>query len=228
MRKLLTMMVLMLAITISTAAKHDAKVQVKSSPASTQITVSSADTMIEMEDSLDSASIAVVSPSVNGELDQEDLKELKEAFGASGTVAGVVAVVAIVFGTLFLIAPLLIIGLVCYFIFRKREPKSTSTPNNAASGYAASQQESAQQPTQQSATANQPTPQPTAHKSVHDEQWSKGVMNVCTGIGVAIFLYFLTDSTALASIGVLIACIGVGKIIVARHYEKDDALNEQD
>ena len=44
---------------------------------------------------------------------------------------------------------------------------------------------------------------------------SKGIKNAFLGIGLAIMLWCFTENTGVASIGILILCIGLGQIVVA-------------
>lgn len=44
---------------------------------------------------------------------------------------------------------------------------------------------------------------------------SKGIKNAFLGIGLAIMLWCFTENTGVASIGMLILCIGLGQIVVA-------------
>ena len=45
---------------------------------------------------------------------------------------------------------------------------------------------------------------------------SKGIKNICLGIGLGVFLWFLTHEMEIAAIGFLIFCMGVGQVIIAR------------
>lgn len=49
----------------------------------------------------------------------------------------------------------------------------------------------------------------------NNETLTKGIKDICLGIGLAVFLWLLTDVEAIAAIGFLIFCMGVGKVIIA-------------
>ena len=44
---------------------------------------------------------------------------------------------------------------------------------------------------------------------------TKGIRNICLGIGLGVFLWFLTDEESITAIGFLIVCMGVGQVIIA-------------
>ena len=44
---------------------------------------------------------------------------------------------------------------------------------------------------------------------------TKGIKNICLGIGLGVFLWILTNERGIAAIGFLIFCMGVGQVIVA-------------
>lgn len=44
---------------------------------------------------------------------------------------------------------------------------------------------------------------------------TKGIKNICLGIGLGVFLWFLTYEEGITSIGFLIFCMGVGQVIIA-------------
>lgn len=59
-------------------------------------------------------------------------------------------------------------------------------------------------------------PIPAEHLKSLDERdnRTRGIKNICLGIGLSIFLYALTDEFAIASIGILVMCTGIGQLII--------------
>lgn len=63
----------------------------------------------------------------------------------------------------------------------------------------------------------------------NNETLIKGIKNICFGIGLGIFLWLLTHEEAIAAIGFIIFCKGVGEVIIAyatRNPEKSDKDND--
>ena len=62
-------------------------------------------------------------------------------------------------------------------------------------------------------------PIPEAVKPVNKETdsflWQKGIKNISLGAGLALFFYFL-GASPLVGIGLLVACLGVGQIYIAK------------
>lgn len=57
---------------------------------------------------------------------------------------------------------------------------------------------------------------------------SKGIKNTFLGLGLIIFLWFLTGEEGLAAIGCLISCMGIGQIVTAYvTREKNPAPNDE-
>ena len=44
---------------------------------------------------------------------------------------------------------------------------------------------------------------------------TKGIRNICLGIGLGVFLWLLTHEESITAIGFLIVCMGVGQVIIA-------------
>ncbi len=59
----------------------------------------------------------------------------------------------------------------------------------------------------------------TTHR--HNDTYNKGIRNVCLGVGLGLMLYLITHATEVASVGVLITCIGVGQILSSRHSDTE-------
>lgn len=58
----------------------------------------------------------------------------------------------------------------------------------------------------------------------NNETLTKGIQNICLGLGLGVFLWLLTNVAAIAAIGFIIFCKGVGEVIIAyttRSSEKE-------
>lgn len=64
-----------------------------------------------------------------------------------------------------------------------------------------------------------------AHRN--ETTYNKGIKNICLGVGLGLMLYLITHSTEVASVGVLIACIGVGQILSSKHSATDTNHNAE-
>lgn len=49
----------------------------------------------------------------------------------------------------------------------------------------------------------------------NNETLTKGIQNICLGLGLGVFLWLLTNVAAIAAIGFIIFCKGVGEVIIA-------------
>lgn len=69
---------------------------------------------------------------------------------------------------------------------------------------------------QKALEAGQPLPENFFQEKANDNVLTKGIKNAFTGIGLFIFLWFLTDEFGLACIGLLVMLTGFGQIVI--HY----------
>jgi Protein of unknown function (DUF1304). len=60
----------------------------------------------------------------------------------------------------------------------------------------------------------------TATKDV--QIYNKGIKNVFLGIGLGVFLWFMTEEIGLAAIGFMIFCMGLGEVIISYSMRKRD------
>lgn len=109
--------------------------------------------------------------------------------------------VLIVLLILFVIAPVLIIGLIFYFIHKGRRDRIRLAEMAMKSG--------------------QPIPQELVEKpaDIDDELRMKGIRQVFLGIGLACFLGWTIGEVG-AGIGILVLCIGLGNLVIARNAKK--------
>jgi hypothetical protein len=120
--------------------------------------------------------------------------DIDKLTGGLGAIAGGIAIsaVAIVLGL-----PLLAVLLIVYLVYRNRRQRYKVMEQLIASG--------------------QPIPESlVSSASKAGRMRDKGIGDLCLGVGLFFFFWLLLDSIGLASIGILIACIGIGKIIVGK------------
>ena len=126
--------------------------------------------------------------------------------GTVGTGGVLLAIVIVIFLFLLLLSPFIILALIIRFMLKKHNDRVTIAQQAMASGQ----------------------PIPEAVKPVNKETdsflWQKGVKNVSLGAGLALFFYFL-GASPLVGIGLLVACLGVGQIYVAKKTSQRDNTN---
>lgn len=101
----------------------------------------------------------------------------------------VIAIVALTFGF-----PVVIVFIAFYFQYKNRKARYKLA--------------------EQALAAGQPIPEEFIRMKNENNTLSKGIQNVCIGIGLFIFLYAITTSFAIGSIGLLIMFTGFGQIII--------------
>ena len=135
-------------------------------------------------------------------------KMLENIFSDSAVVPGmVIAIIAIVI--IFLLAPLLIIIAIFYFVNKNRKEKMKLA--------------------QMAMEKGQPIPDELLN-NVPDEvsdEYQKGMRQCFVGVGLMIFLYFAAGTIGFG-IGVLVFCIGLGKVLAAKSVGKRTPNNNND
>lgn len=140
-------------------------------------------------------------------------KMLENIFSDSAVVPGmVIAIIAIVI--IFLLAPLLVIIAIFYFVNKNRKEKMKLA--------------------QMAMEKGQPIPDELLN-NVPDEvsdEYQKGMRQCFVGVGLMIFLYFAAGTIGFG-IGALVFCIGLGKVLAAKSVGKrtpnnNDDLTQQD
>ena len=107
--------------------------------------------------------------------------------------------VCIVF-IIFIVAPIGILIVILVFIYKNRQQKLRMAEMAIKNG--------------------QPIPQETTQPTVINEDlWTKGVRQLCVGIGLIILFSIIKVSLGIG-IGALVACIGGGKLVIARRQNK--------
>ena len=124
--------------------------------------------------------------------------------------AVIVPIIAII--VMFLLAPLLIIIAIFYFVNKNRKDKMKLAQMAMEKG----------QPIPDKFLNEQPTEV--------DDEYQKGLRQCFVGIGLMIFLYVVAGTIGFG-IGALVFCIGLGKVIAAKtaakKNEKDKELNNE-
>lgn len=135
-------------------------------------------------------------------------KMLENIFSDSAVVPGmVIAIIAIVI--IFLLAPLLIIIAIFYFVNKNRKEKMKLA--------------------QMAMEKGQPIPDELLN-NVPDEvsdEYQKGMRQCFVGVGLMIFLYFAAGTIGFG-IGALVFCIGLGKVLAAKSVGKRTPNNNND
>lgn len=74
---------------------------------------------------------------------------------------------------------------------------------------------------------SQPTAAPASKAPAPIDYWAKGVKNTSIGVGLVI-MGMLIKSTALVGIGFLVACYGIGQIVISRKQSKNNNINNDE
>ena len=105
--------------------------------------------------------------------------------------------------------PILIVALVLYFRHKNKQAKYKLAAEALAAGK--------EVPTEL-------FEENLASPKQNNETLTKGIQNICLGLGLGVFLWLLTNVAAIAAIGFIIFCKGVGEVIIAyatRSSEKE-------
>jgi len=143
---------------------------------------------------------------VTYEASDEDVEQIvKGVFSGMGGAALLIPILGILCFGFFL--PIVILILVFYFINRNRKEKYRLAQMAIQNG--------------------QQIPEELLKESynVDKNAYNDGIKQMCTGIGLAIFLGLIMEELGFG-IGALVFFIGLGKFIIARQSRKDDKLND--
>lgn len=218
MKRFLLMMMLMCSMFISANAKKD---QIHGTAATTAVTVVS-DTTAEASntDSIDQADI-YSSNCANDNDENNDIEYILKNIGPINASMGWIVTVGLFFVLVLLLSPFIIIGVVCYFIFRSKK-------RNPPMQYYTQPQSMQQEKTDFDAREQVATPSVKSdfdkkYKSrEYNKMYSSGMTQTFTGVGLILFFGFLTGwGSGLCGIGVLVMCIGIGRLLSARNYRKN-------
>ena len=140
--------------------------------------------------------------------DAQELKEVMESMGGFFEPWVAVSIVSIV--VIFLLAPLLIIFVIFYFVNKNRKERYKLAQMAIQNG--------------------QPIPDEvlkgnTQNNTEESNEYAAGLRQIFLGIGLAIFLGFVVGKIGFG-IGALVFCIGLGKVVIARKSgTNNDPLN---
>ena len=74
---------------------------------------------------------------------------------------------------------------------------------------------------------SQPTAAPASKAPAPIDYWAKGVKNTSIGVGLVI-MGMLIESPVLVGIGFLVACYGIGQIVISRKQSKNNNTNNDE
>ena len=105
--------------------------------------------------------------------------------------------------------PILIVALVLYFRHKNKQAKYKLAAEALAAG---------------KEVPKELFEENLASPKHNNETLTKGIQNICLGLGLGVFLWLLTNVAAIAAIGFIIFCKGVGEVIITyatRSSEKE-------
>ena len=110
---------------------------------------------------------------------------------------------------LFVISPIVIIGLILWFVYKNRKNRMRLAEMAMQNG--------------------QPIPDDLMPRTAEtsDDVRQKGIRQVCLGIGLTFFLGWVVGKIG-AGIGILILCIGLGNLLIARSSNNDSTNRQLD
>ena len=213
MKQLLITIVMVLALGMNAEAvaqkhRHTPRTeQVDSTKAKDAIEAFSDTTAIDEEAEDDSYVTRSVTYSSK---DAQELKEVMDAVGSFAVPWVAVSIVSIV--VIFLLAPLLIIFVVFYFVNKNRKERYKLAQMAIQNG--------------------QPIPDEvlkghTPSEPLSSNDYTSGLRQIFLGIGLAIFLGIVAGKIGFG-IGALVFCIGLGKVVIAKKSgaDRNDPLND--
>lgn len=170
-------------------------------------------------------------------------KLLSQIFGFG--IGGIVILILIlVFAFAIMLLPLVLLALIVrWFIKRHNDdvarnanaqpfinnmtanPTANPTDNNAEDYTAESTDGTANNPT--AIPHSQPTAAPAPKAPAPIDYWAKGVKNTSIGVGL-IIMGMIIETSALAGIGFLVACYGIGQIVISRKQSKNNNTNNDE
>ena len=205
-------MVLTLSMNADAAAqnhRHTPRTeQVDSSKSKKDAIEAFSDTTANAEDAEDDKYISYRRGTSYSSRDAEDVKQVLEGVSSvlePGMIIGIVAIVII-----FLVAPLLIIITIFYFVNRNRRERYKLAQMAIQNG--------------------QPIPDQILNEQkaeIDNNEYNSGLRQIFLGVGLAIFLGIVAGKIGFG-IGALIFFIGLGKVIIARKSDtmRNDPLNK--
>lgn len=170
------------------------------------VTVSSADTdpdsayEVEFIDTPDDNRVASQDPDDYSDNRNDNRGSLFDRV-SDAAISGGIAIITVTFGIIFAF-PLFIIFIAFYFRYKNRRARYKLV--------------------EQALAAGQPLPEGIFKESLNLDTRNKGIKNICLGIGLFIFLWAITDSFGVGTIGLLVMFTGIGQYLVARNQNPTD------
>jgi len=121
------------------------------------------------------------------------------------SLAGMLFVLAVLF-ILFVLSPVLVLFVLFYFIYKNRKERIRLAEKAMESGQAIPDN---------LLPEKVPTP---------DSVWQKGIRQLCLGVGLMVFLGYTAGEIGFG-VGVLVACIGLGNILIAKRSRNNNNNN---
>lgn len=170
------------------------------------VTVSSADTdpdsayEVEFIDTPDDNRVASQDPDDYSDNRNDNRGSLFDRV-SDAAISGGIAIITVTFGIIFAF-PLFIIFIAFYFRYKNRRARYKLV--------------------EQALAAGQPLPEGIFKESLNLDTRNKGIKNICLGIGLFIFLWAISDSFGVGTIGLLVMFTGIGQYLVARNQNPTD------
>lgn len=170
------------------------------------VTVSSADTdpdsayEVEFIDTPDDNRVASQDPDDYSDNRNDNRGSLFDRV-SDAAISGGIAIITVTFGIIFAF-PLFIIFIAFYFRYKNRRERYKLV--------------------EQALAAGQPLPEGIFKESLNLDTRNKGIKNICLGIGLFIFLWAISDSFGVGTIGLLVMFTGIGQYLVARNQNPTD------
>ena len=141
--------------------------------------------------------------------DAQELKEVMETMGGFFEPWVAVSIVSII--VIFLLAPLLIILVVFYFVNKNRKERYKLAQMAIQNG--------------------QPIPDEvlkghTPNEALNSNDYTAGLRQIFLGIGLAIFLGIVAGKIGFG-IGALVFCIGLGKVVISKYNNPSNNVNNE-
>jgi hypothetical protein len=134
--------------------------------------------------------------------DDDDFISFINAFSGENSVAKfIIGILIFICVIAFILSPVIIVGLIIYYLLKRRRQNMQMAMDSMESG--------------------EPQPQPVQPDPTPIDKYylNRGIRN--TAIGVGLFLMFaIWDSDFLMGIGALVACFGIGQIVIAKYNKK--------
>ena len=117
---------------------------------------------------------------------------------ASRFLGGTFLVILVLFGIIIALMPLIIVALIIRYLVKRDKEHIRLAEKAMESGKPLNEEQ-----------------MPLSKKSP-DYMWRRGIRNVSIGVGLMVFFWFL-GAESLAGIGGLVACLGVGQMVMVRY-----------